>query len=270
MVKVKLTMGERLKDLRNEKNITVKQLSEITNVSVGTINSIENDNNEYKNYGYKTLLAICKYFEVSFEWFIGERENRTSREDIQDICDYTGFDENTLFTLHNLTDANKQFVCEMISFAEDNKFIVPSFLSGRESLLSLYNNGNAKEDAYYVWKDKRALRFTNSQFNLQAAFNRYIISDNVVTATKHFDEIENKINKEKAQQMKELDTLNVLAWNYGYEDWCEFIVYENKYFKNRTCAKQWLNDNNLNMSDNTIDYIVSFVKEYDLYQDIKS
>lgn len=268
MAKVKLTMGEKLKDLRNERNVTVKQLSQITNVSVGTINSIENDSNEYKNFGYKTLLAICKYFDVSFEWFIGHRENRTPKEDIQDICDYTGFDEKTLFTLHNFTDANKQFICEMIAFAEDNKFIIPSFLSGKELMLSLYNNGNAKKDAYLFWKDEREMRFTNSQFNLQAAFNRYIISDDVVTAKKHFDEIENKINQEKAQQLKELETLNIVAWSYGYSDWCELVVYENKYFKDRICAEEWLNHNNLNISDNTIDYIVSVVRECGLYQGI--
>lgn len=60
--------GQKLKELRNEKNLTQLQLAEIFNVSKTTICQWETCKQEPD---FDKLTAISKFFEVSTDYLLG-------------------------------------------------------------------------------------------------------------------------------------------------------------------------------------------------------
>ena len=63
--------GERLKELRNLKGITQKQLAQLMNVSGNTIHSWERDKQEPS---MSSLLFLSEYFEVSLDYLFGKSD----------------------------------------------------------------------------------------------------------------------------------------------------------------------------------------------------
>jgi len=62
------TFGERLKELRDSKNVTQKQLGDYLNLRNTTISNWEQDKGEPP---YETLKKLCIYFEVSADYLLG-------------------------------------------------------------------------------------------------------------------------------------------------------------------------------------------------------
>lgn len=58
-------MGYRIKEVREQKNMTQEELAEKSGVSRGTISALENGS--ARNTGSKTLLKIAAALEVSLE-----------------------------------------------------------------------------------------------------------------------------------------------------------------------------------------------------------
>jgi len=69
----------RLKELREEKNISRSDLAEILGVSTQTIANYENGHREPN---FDTLLKIADYFNVTVDYLIGRSEYRTVEEQI--------------------------------------------------------------------------------------------------------------------------------------------------------------------------------------------
>ena len=63
--------GERLKELRTEKGITLKQLAAILNVSGNAVHCRERDKQEPS---MSMLLALSEYFEVSLDFLFGKED----------------------------------------------------------------------------------------------------------------------------------------------------------------------------------------------------
>ena len=63
--------GERLKELRNAKGITQKELAELLNVSGNTVHSWEKDKQEPS---MSSLLFLSEYFEVSLDYLFGKSD----------------------------------------------------------------------------------------------------------------------------------------------------------------------------------------------------
>lgn len=61
-----------LKNLRNEKGITQKQLSDILQVNQRTIAHLENN---YRRPSYNLLIAIAEYFNISIDYLVGRTDN---------------------------------------------------------------------------------------------------------------------------------------------------------------------------------------------------
>ena len=62
----------RLKKLRKERHISQIKLAMELNMSQNTISRYENEEREA---GYKTLIAIADYFNVSIDYLLGRTEN---------------------------------------------------------------------------------------------------------------------------------------------------------------------------------------------------
>ena len=66
-MEIKLTMGEKLKDLRIERRLTTKQVSQLTGISEAVYNGLENDND--RDTGYSRILA--KFYDVPTDYLLG-------------------------------------------------------------------------------------------------------------------------------------------------------------------------------------------------------
>lgn len=66
-------VGERIKKLRKEKNLTQKKLGEILGVTEASYNRYENNNIDLSN---DHLLKLAEYFNVSIDYLLGNEENK--------------------------------------------------------------------------------------------------------------------------------------------------------------------------------------------------
>ena len=69
-----VNLGERLRMLRNERNITQTQLSERIGVSKAMISSYEL---EQRQPSYSVLIKLAAYFGVSTDFLLGLERGRT-------------------------------------------------------------------------------------------------------------------------------------------------------------------------------------------------
>ncbi len=76
-MEIKLTMGEKLKDLRIERKLTTKQVSQLTGISEAVYNGLENDND--RDTGYSRIIALAKFYEVPTDYLLGFTESRITK-----------------------------------------------------------------------------------------------------------------------------------------------------------------------------------------------
>ena len=62
----------RLKELRNQKNMTQDELGKVLNVSGKTIGTWERDS---RQPNIETINALANYFNVSTDYLLGRKEN---------------------------------------------------------------------------------------------------------------------------------------------------------------------------------------------------
>lgn len=85
----------RLKDLRNEKDIKQSELAELLHVSTATISRYEKG---VRDLDTGTLAELCRFFSVSSDYLLGIsdfRSNALSREDAELLAAYHAADEDS-------------------------------------------------------------------------------------------------------------------------------------------------------------------------------
>lgn len=65
----KLTLGEKLKDLRIAKKLKLDDISEATGISTSTLQRLEND--EDIRVGYQDIETLARYYDVSADYLFG-------------------------------------------------------------------------------------------------------------------------------------------------------------------------------------------------------
>ena len=73
-MQVKLTIGERLKDLRVERKLTLKQLSNEVGISKSALGKYESDNG--KDISPYSILLLADYYGVSCDYLMGRTETK--------------------------------------------------------------------------------------------------------------------------------------------------------------------------------------------------
>lgn len=100
----------RLRALRQEQNISMKQLGDIFDVAESTISLYEN---EKRKIDTDMLIKFANYFNVSTDYFLGITDERNPSLDNKDI----GFDDY-IYAIHDetkgLTDSDKQILLGMV------------------------------------------------------------------------------------------------------------------------------------------------------------
>ena len=75
-MQVKLTIGERLKDLRVERKLTLEQLSNEVGISKSALGKYESDNG--KDISPYSILLLADYYGVSCDYLMGAYRNKKS------------------------------------------------------------------------------------------------------------------------------------------------------------------------------------------------
>jgi len=73
-MKQRITVQERLKDLRTERNLKLEELAAVTKISKSALGSYEND--DYKEISHKNLVALADFYGVSTDYLLCRTENR--------------------------------------------------------------------------------------------------------------------------------------------------------------------------------------------------
>lgn len=68
-MKERLSLQERLKDLRVEKGLKLEELAEKTGISKSALGSYEAD--DYKEINHGSLITLAKFYEVSVDYLLG-------------------------------------------------------------------------------------------------------------------------------------------------------------------------------------------------------
>lgn len=75
-MKTRVSVQERLKDLRVEKGLKLEELAEKTGISKSALGSYENDEDRYKEINHGSLLKLADFYQVSVDYLLGLTDNR--------------------------------------------------------------------------------------------------------------------------------------------------------------------------------------------------
>ena len=116
-MKCKLSIQEKLKDLRIEKGLSLQELSEQTGISRAALGNYETD--EYKEITHKAIITLANFYGVSADYLLGLTENRDHH---QFPVDELGLDDDTVELLKS-GKLNVRLICEMIKHPEFLNFL---------------------------------------------------------------------------------------------------------------------------------------------------
>ena len=106
-MQIKLTIPERLKDLRVERRLTLEQLAEATGLSKSALGKYETD--EDKDISPYSIIALADFYKVSTDYLLGVTE--TKNHPNTDLHDLHLSDDMT--TLLKSGKINNRLLCEM-------------------------------------------------------------------------------------------------------------------------------------------------------------
>lgn len=117
-MQIKLTIPERLKDLRVERHLTLEQLAEATGISKSALGKYETD--DYKDISPYSIIELAKFYEVSTDYLLGETE--TKNHPNADLHDLHLSDD--MIALLKSGKINNRLLCEMATHKDFQRLIV--------------------------------------------------------------------------------------------------------------------------------------------------
>ena len=111
-MKCKLSIQEKLKDLRIERGLSLQELSEQTGLSRAALGNYETD--DYKEITHKAVVILADFYDVTSDYLLGLTENR---EQHPFAVDELGLDDDTVDLLKS-GKLNVRLICEMIKHPE--------------------------------------------------------------------------------------------------------------------------------------------------------
>ena len=76
-MKIKLSLQEKLRDLRDEKKLTLADLAEAIGIPLSTLQRMEGQDDI--RIGYQDVAALAKFYGVSTDYLFGLTDNRQHR-----------------------------------------------------------------------------------------------------------------------------------------------------------------------------------------------
>lgn len=110
----------RLRDLRKEKNLTIKELGEKVGISYVTISHLENGK---RPFTLDHLERLSKFFDCSFDYILGKSNDRKEKVQIVEISN-NGINKLQMEFLKKIDDLNvkdMEQVFDYIDFIKSKK-----------------------------------------------------------------------------------------------------------------------------------------------------
>ena len=114
---LKLTIQERLKDLRSEQKLTLEQLAEKTGISKSALGKYETE--EYKDMSPFNLVTLANFYGVSTDYLLGLTEQKN----------HPNADINNLHLSDDMIDLlesgkiNTRLLCEIATHEDFRRFL---------------------------------------------------------------------------------------------------------------------------------------------------
>ena len=114
-----MKLGKLYKELRQTvkdetgDTISIKALADKIQLASSRISELENNKREMS---LTELKAYHKFFNVSFEYLLGETDTKTTNEDVQIACETTGLSEEAIKVIRTYRECEKNTLSELISF----------------------------------------------------------------------------------------------------------------------------------------------------------
>lgn len=118
VMQIKLTIPERLKDLRVERHLTLEQLAEATGLSKSALGKYETD--EYKDISPYSIIALADFYKVSTDYLLGVTE--TKNHPNTDLHDLHLSDD--MIALLKSGKINNRLLCEMATHKDFQRLMV--------------------------------------------------------------------------------------------------------------------------------------------------
>ena len=115
---IRLTLQEKLRDLREEKGLKLEELSKEIGISKSALGRYENE--EGSEIGHKHICMLANYYNVSADYLVGLSENRNPvNAEVRDLH----LQDKTIELLTG-GKLNNRLICEMIEHDDFPKFLV--------------------------------------------------------------------------------------------------------------------------------------------------
>ncbi|MDE7321880.1 MAG: helix-turn-helix domain-containing protein [Lachnospiraceae bacterium] len=116
-MKCKLTLPEKLKDLRVEHGLSLEQLAEATKISRSALGTYETD--EKREIGGENLRTLAEYYHVSADYLLGIKDTKKAADaDLSALK----LDDDTV-TLFKNGHFNHRLLCEIIKHPAFEKYM---------------------------------------------------------------------------------------------------------------------------------------------------
>ena len=183
----KRNLGDKLQDLRAEKNLSLKALSEELGGSptTSTLGDYENDR---KEPSFKNMIALANYFGVSLDWLAGRIECRNQKQ--EDIYKATGLNKKSVDSINAYNELfGKQAINKLLY--SDNFYLM------LESLCKVEDRSYSHAELLSMSKKKRS---EAHELTRELTINKY-------TCELHFRKIIEEFGMSENLQTKLLDTI---------------------------------------------------------------
>lgn len=114
----KLTIGERLQDLRKERKLTLEDLATATGLSKSSLGSYEQD--EDKDISHRAIITLANFYGVATDYLLGFTENKTlAHTPIEDL-----HLNDEMIELLKTKKLNHRLLCELVLHPNFRKLLM--------------------------------------------------------------------------------------------------------------------------------------------------
>ena len=116
-MQVRLTIQEKLKDLRVEKHLTLAELSERTGISSSALGKYESD--DFKDISPFSIVTLAKFYSVSTDYLLGLTEQKNHPDTALEELHLS----DTMIELLKSGKINNRLLCEIASHERFSRFM---------------------------------------------------------------------------------------------------------------------------------------------------
>ena len=209
-MKIKLTLQEKLRDLRDERKLTLSDLSGETGIPLSTLQRTEGQDD--MRVGYQDIAALAKFYRVSTDYLFGLTDNRQHRH-IE--VDALRISDPAIETLKGET-LNNRLLSELISHPDFSAlmnaieiYVDRKVLPQMNTMNAMYKLAeNAIKDNYQVEDNDEIISLLQEAVVDEDEYLRYRISErfNVIMKSLFDAHKKDALPDEQTEVLREMKT----------------------------------------------------------------